>query len=566
MHRCRKGFLAVAFFSLAINLLYLTAPLYMLQIFDRVLTGQSVHTLVYLTLIAITAFLCLWGLDVVRGRIMIRIGTWLDRRVGGDVLAASVDVTNVRRAPSIDPLRDLGSLRSFLAGPGIFPLFDAPWTPVFLVAVFLLHPMLGWIGLVGAALLFMFAVANDLATRQTMQSAGLISSKALDEAQAAAGNADVIHAMGMMSGIILRWARTTRASLEEQARASRMSGFVTASSKFVRQVLQVAILGVGALLVIANELSPGGMIAASILMARALSPLEQAIATWRNAMGAKFAYSQIHKLLEFSSNSETQAALPRPKGKLTVEGMSYAHPGAKEPLLRGLSFKLHPGESLGLIGPSAAGKTTLAKILVGIHKPQLGHARLDGVDLADWDAIDRGQHIGYLPQDIELFTGTVKDNIARLTDCGPEAVYDAAEVAGVHQDILALPKGYETEVGVGGVALSGGQRQRIGLARAVFGKPKLVVLDEPNSNLDVAGESALLEALSALKSDGTTVVIIAHRPSVLRNVDKILVLRDGVIEMIGPRDRVFERVCNPVMSNHESNGASAVRPEEVANV
>ncbi len=552
LRQCRVGLGAVILFSFAINLLLLTAPLYMLQIFDRVLTSRSTETLLYLTLVAGFAFLVLLGFDIVRSRIMISLGTWLDRRVGGGALAASLNVALGRRSVSVQALRDMGTVRTFLTGPGIFPILDAPWTPVFLAVVFLLHPLLGWMGLVGALLLFSLALVNDLMTRKSLMRASHISSLALDEAQAAARNADIVQAMGMVPNVIDRWAKTIEGSLVEQARASRRSGAITALSKFLRQLLQVGILGLGAWLVLQNELTPGGMIAGSILMARALAPVEQAIGSWRSAATARGACQRVKTLLSVAAPATPVPALPVPEGELSVEGVSYAHPGEKEPMLRNISFSLDPGESLGLIGPTGCGKTSLARILIGNLKPQLGHARLDGADLSDWDPQDRGRYLGYLPQDVELFSGTVRENIAKLADGATEEVYKAARLAGVHEELLALPQGYETEIGIDGMALSGGQCQKIALARAVYGHPKLVVLDEPNSNLDMAGETALVKTLANLKERGVTLVIIAHRPGVLRNIDTILVLRNGTVEMIGPRDEVLQKVARPNAAAVES--------------
>lgn len=562
LRNCRAGLLAAVFFSFAINLLLLAGPLYMLQVFDRVLRSRSVETLLYLTLVAAFAFLILWGLDIVRGRIMVSLGTWLDRRIGGDVLSSTLRAGLNARTPTIQPIRDIAVLRNFLTGPGVFPILDAPWTPVFLVVVFLLHPILGWIGLAGALLLFALAYLNDRATRGALARAGRSSGHALDEAQAAVRNADVISAMGMMPNVVSRWASTIGRSLGEQARASRISGIITATSKSVRQLLQIGLLGTGAWLVLGNELTPGGMIASSILIGRALSPVEQAIGSWRSATGAYSAYRRIGQLLAGVSLAARAEPLPAPKGALRAEGISFAYPGEKEPFLRAISFDLGAGECLGLVGPTASGKTTLARILVGNLKPQIGHARLDGIDLAEWDARDRGQYVGYLPQDVELFSGTVRENISRLGEGDGDAVYAAARLAGVHEDILSLPKGYDTEIGSEGTALSGGQRQRLALARAVYGAPKLVVLDEPNSNLDAMGERALLKALSNLKQQGCTVVIIAHRPGALRGVDKILVLRKGSIETFGPRDEVLallqgaEKTVAPASSGSGSSASN----------
>ena len=545
LHRCRTGLLIAFVFSLALNLLMLVAPLYTLQVFDRVLTSRSVDTLLYLTLAAGLAFVIAWGLDIARGRIMVSLGIWLEARIGGGVLAASLSASPEQRGSSAQSLRDLSQFRSFVTGPGIFPILDSPWTPIFLLVIFLLHPFLGVFALVGALALFALALANNFMTRRPLRQAGQVSANALKEVQAAARNADVVHAMGMVPNIVARWERTAEASLCEQAGASHVSGFITSASKSLRMLLQVGIMGLGAWLVLLNELTAGGMIAGSILMARALAPIEQAIAMWRGAIAATSAYNRVKKTLVFAEPLRQSTTLPAPEGNLQVEGVSFAYPGEKEPMLRSINFSLKAGDSLGLIGPTAAGKTTLARLLIGNLKPQMGHVRLDGVDLASWDSDDRGQYIGYLPQDIELFGGTVLENVARLGDGDPERAYEAAKVAGVHDDILRLPKGYDTEIGDGGMTLSGGQRQKIGIARAVYGNPRLVVLDEPNSNLDLPGEETLLRALDHLREIGSTVVIIAHRPSILRGVDKVLVLRDGAVDMMGPRDEVFKSVAAP---------------------
>jgi PrtD family type I secretion system ABC transporter len=554
--RCRSGFGAVVLFSFVINVLMLTGPLYMLQIYDRVLTSGSTETLAYLTLVAAFAFLIIWGLEIVRGRVMLQLGGWLDRRLGGEVLAASLKATLGRKDVSITPVDDITAIRTFLTGPAVFPILDAPWTPIFLAAIFLLHPLLGWIALTGACVLFGFALANERSTREPLLRAGASSSLALDEARAAARNVDVIEAMGMMPGVAARWAQRTGRSLGDQARASRLSGLIGASSKMIRQLLQIGLLGVGAYLVLDNQLSGGGMIAGSILMARALAPVEQAIMSWRSVIKARGAYHRIDSLLGSSTRTGIAHPLPAPKGNFSIEGLSFAHPGEREPMLRNISFELKAGESLGLIGPTAAGKTTLARILIGNLKPQMGHARLDGADVATWDASDRGQYIGYLPQDIELFSGTVRDNIARLGEVDGPGVYAAAQAAGVHEDILSLPQGYDTEIGAGGMALSGGQRQRIGLARALYGNPKVVVLDEPNASLDTLGERALFEALEHLRKEGTTIIVIAHRPNVLGGVDKILMLRDGEIELFGPRAEVLAKLAPPAAAPARSTGAA----------
>ena len=545
IRRCRAGFGTAFAFSLALNLLMLVAPLYTLQVFDRVLTSRSTETLAYLTLLAIFAFVIFWGLDIARGRVMVNVGIWLERFSGSSALRASLASALDNKNASIGVLRDLSQVRSFLIGPAVFPILDAPWTPIFLAAIFLLHPMLGWVALCGAIVLLILGLANDMLTRSPLMLSGQFGTHAQDDVQAAVRNADVIHAMGMIPNVIARWAQATNLSLDKQTSATKISGLISASSKSIRMVLQIGIMGLGAWLVLQNELTAGGMIAGSILTARALAPVEQATSLWRSAIVAMASYRRLKQSLGTEQQPAQQVAMRPPQGNLRVEGLSFAYPGQKEPVLRNISFELRAGQSLGLIGPTASGKSTLARLLVGNLKPRLGHARLDGVDLSTWSSDDRGQYIGYVPQDIELFNGTVVENIARLAAPDKELAYTAASIAGVHDDILRLPQGYDTRVGPGGMALSGGQRQKIGLARAAYGNPRLVVLDEPNSNLDLTGESALVQALEKLRERGSTVIIIAHRPSLLRNVDSILFLRNGTVHMMGPRDNVIEAIRAP---------------------
>ena len=546
LNACRVGLVAVTLFSLCINLLMLTAPLYMLQMFDRVLVSRSTDTLILLTAIAGAALLVLAALEAVRSLVLVRISTWLDRQLGGVVLTGSI-VATLRQgtSPSVQGLRDLSTFRTFLTGPGIFPIMDAPWTPIFLAVIFLLHPVLGWVALAGAILLFSLAVANELATGTLLARAGGASIKALHQAEAAVRNADVIEAMGMTPNLIGHWHRNNAEILDLQARASDRSGAITATSKFVRLSLQIGILGTGAWLVILGEATPGVMIASSILMGRALAPVEQAIGSWKTTIAARDAYRRVKRLLGEMPARGLTMPLPTPKGRLSVDGLTFVHLGADEPVLKALSFALEPGESLGLIGPTAAGKTTLARLLVGSLVSRSGHVRLDGMDVARWDPEDLGRHMGYLPQDVELFDGTVRQNIARMGEGDPDAVIAAARLAGVHEMILHLQNGYETEIGSDGAALSGGQRQRIALARAVYGEPKFVVLDEPNANLDNDGEEALVQTIDTLKQRGTTSVVIAHRPTILDRVDKVLVLRAGTAQMFGPRDEVIPKILGP---------------------
>jgi ATP-binding cassette subfamily B protein/ATP-binding cassette subfamily C protein len=543
---CRGGFLAVALFSLCINLLMLTVPLYMLQLFSRVLGSGSTDTLLLLTAIAGIALLTLAVLEAVRGQVLLRTGAWIDSRLGGSLLARSIRATlRHNRDPSVQALRDLSTFRGFLTGPAIFPVLDAPWTPIFLVVIFLLHPLLGVIALTGALVLLTLAIVNELTTRKPLQHSGNASIQALHQAEAAARNADAIEAMGMMPGLIRRWNQQNAEALSLQAQAGIRSGGIAAGARFVRLFLQIGMFGAGAWLVILGELTPGAMIAGSILMGRALAPVDRAIGSWRLAIAAREAYRRISIQLDETPSREKAMALPTPSGRLRVEGLAYVHPGATKPVLRNIAFVIEPGEVLGLIGPTATGKTTLARLLVGNLEPRAGHVRLDGIEIAQWASEDRGRHIGYLPQDVELFSGTVAENIARMGEGEAEKVIAAARLAGVHDMILHLPQGYDTEVGEGGAALSGGQRQRIALARALFGDPPFLVLDEPNASLDQGGEQALLNAIATLKARRATLVVIAHRPNLLRHTDKILVLRDGVPQMFGPRDKVLSKVIGP---------------------
>lgn len=539
---CRRGFFVVAVFSLGVNLCMLTTPIYMMQLFDRVLSSRSTETLIALLIVAIAALAVLGLLDILRTNVLIRVSTWLDRRLGGSLLGASVSRALAdSRGGSAQVLRDLSTLRGFLSGSGVFPLMDAPWAPIFLAVMFLLHPLLGWLSLIGALILFAIAILNETVTRNILADANNAYARAMRRAEAAIRNADVINGMGMLPNIAARWQGENAHSLDRQARASNLSGTLTALSKFIRFGLQIGVLSLGAWLSLEGELSPGAMIAGSIIMGRALAPVEQAIGAWKGFVGARAAYQRIREMLE-GGTRDPGMPLPPPEGRLNVEGLTYAHRPGQEPALRNVSFELKAGESLAIIGPTASGKTTLARLLIGNLLPSAGVARLDGMDVAAWDADDLGQYVGYLPQAIELFDGTIRENIARMGEADPQAVILAARLAQVHDLILGLPDGYDTEIGDGGAGLSGGQRQRIGLARALYGTPRFVVLDEPNSNLDTDGEEALLKAMAALKKEGITVVLISHRPNLLRFVDRVLVLNKGRVHLFGSRDEILQKM------------------------
>lgn len=543
LKECRNGLPMVAAFSFFINILVLTSPLYMLQIYDRVLGSGRVETLVFLTLLATLALFIMGLLDAIRGRLVGRIGRWFERKLSPELIGASLRGSLFGLPVGAQSLRDLGQIRAFLAGPGVTAIFDSPWVPIFITVIWVMHPVLGMLALGSAIVLFLIAIANEYACREPLKNAAKLSIATHQQADLAIRNADVFQAMGMLPGFLVNWHRQNDTALELQLKATDRSAALIGFSKFTRMFVQTLILGVGAYLVLKMQLTPGGMIAASILLGRALAPVEQAIGAWRTLVSARDSYQRLKSLLERLPPPPESMPLPAPKGRLALENVFYVPRGRDVPVLNGVSFVIEAGEAVGIVGPSAAGKSSLCKIMVGSWAPTRGHARLDGADLFMWRAEELGPHVGYLPQDVELFGGTVKDNIARLLPDGdPQLVVEAAMTAGVHEMILRFPAGYETEIGEGGSYLSGGQRQRIGLARALYGKPRLIVLDEPNASLDSEGEESLIGAIRAAKGWGATVILVAHQPRILGPVDKILLLRNGRVEMFGPRDEIFAKL------------------------
>lgn len=545
LRSCRQALTVVGGFSLVMNLLMLAMPLYMMQVFDRVLTGQNLDTLAFLTLLAVIAIGLMTVLEVLRGRILTRTMQWLDRVLGGQTIERLIEARLIGRADAAEPLRDLGAVRSFLGGAGIFPLFDAPWVPIYLIAVYLLNPWLGLLATMGAVVLFALAIANELALRAPLGRASLLIQRNLHAIDSAVRNAEVVDAMGMLPGILARWQVGNDAAQAEQERASDRAGLLIALTKGARLLVQVATYGFGALLVVRQELTGGAMIGGSIIMARALAPIEQAMGTWKQLVSARESWRRLDRFFDLPRLRVGDMSLPSPEGHLSVEQLLFGFPGSIEATVRDISFRLEAGESLAIVGPSAAGKTSLIRLIVGTLRPTAGHVRLDGADVFQWRRDAFGRHVGYLPQDVELFAGTVRENIARFSEATDEAVIAAAQRAGCHEMILRLPLGYDTQIGDGGALLSGGQRQRIGLARAVIGRPRLVVLDEPNANLDGEGEAALMQALIALKHERVTVVVVSHRPSLVAHVDKMLVMRAGALELFGPREPVLERLNRP---------------------
>jgi ATP-binding cassette subfamily C protein EexD len=546
LRACRGSFAFAATFSLFVNLMMLSPAVYMLQVYDRVLTSNSESTLLLLTLLLVFVLLVTGALEVLRARILVRVGVRLDEILDERLFQAVFDrALRGQGQGSAQPLADLGTLRQFLTGSGPFAFFDAPWVPFYVAVLFLLHPYFGWLAVCGTAVLAVLAAANELATQRPLRAANHLAVAAGAYVSSNLRHAEAIEAMGMLGPIERRWIERHRAVLQLQARASDRAGLLAAASRTVRLLLQSLVLGLGAYLTIAHVTSPGVMIAAMILAGRALAPIDALIGTWRGFVSARTAYRRLQDLLRAVPARARGMSLPAPRGELSVEGAVVTPPGAVAPVLRGVSFAVGAGQSLGIVGPSAAGKSTLARAVLGVWPLQAGKVRLDGADVGQWNRDELGPRVGYLPQDIELFDGTIGENIARFGEVDPAKVVQAARRAGVHEMILRLPRGYDTPIGEGGAALSGGQRQRVGLARALYGEPVLLVLDEPNSNLDSEGEAALISAIAELRASGRTVLIITHRPNVLAGVDSILVLAEGQVQAFGPRERLLAHLTRP---------------------
>lgn len=551
----REYLIYAGVFSVFINLLMLTLPLYMLQLFDRVLSSMSKETLFMLTLAAIFAIVISWALDYLRSRLMMSGGVVLEERLGHRVLSGVIKHTaRLEGKDHAQGLRDVSLLRNFLTGQGLFSLFDAPWVVFYIIIIYLFHPLMGAVATVSALLLFAIAYLNEKLTSPPLHEANMAARRSSRFIDSALRNAEVISAMGMQPGVERRWQSMNAEVIIAQNTAAQRSTLFLSATKSLRMLIQIVMMATGAWLVIEQHLTPGVMMAGTLILARALAPVESAIGSWKQFVDARESYESLDKLLGTIS-FDSGLPLPAPAGELKVERVVFAPPGTNRPVIKGISFNLEEGESLGIIGPSAAGKSTLLRLIAGIWKPASGAVRLDGADIGTWSRNEVGQYIGYLPQDVELFSGTVGENIARLQEheSQSEAVVAAAQLAGVHEMILRLPEGYDTEIGEGGAVLSGGQRQRIALARAVFGMPSLVILDEPNANLDAEGEEGLSKAIQRLKANKVTLIIVTHKPSALIHADKVLVLRDGAVEVFGPRQEVISRVTR-------GNAAVNVKP------
>ncbi|MBS0362458.1 MAG: type I secretion system permease/ATPase [Proteobacteria bacterium] len=543
----KHPFAVAAGFSFFSNLLYLTLPLYTYQVYGRVLVSQSVPTLVVLTAICLFVFAVSSAIDDFRARILINYGVMLDQRVSGKLFSALFDASlRGDQGARSQALRDLDTFRQTLTGAAAAVFFDVPWIPVFIIALYIIDPAVGILATVGAAALLGLALWQEQLMRPAQREAGDAQLRSYAFTEAALRNGEVVRAMGMLPTLGGSWARHRAVAIERGADASEISNMFSNIIKAVRMAIQVLIIAIGAYLILKAKVPQGVLFANMILAARALAPIEKIVASWDPLNNMVRAHGRLMALLARAEPSLQATSLPRPSGRLTVENLNYAPQGATRLLLSNINFTVEPGEMLGIIGASGAGKSTLARLLMGIWRPNSGVVRLDGANVFTWSREDFGRHVGYLPQDTELFSGTIRDNIARFrTDVSDEDVVTAAQMAGVHEMILRLPKGYETDVGEGGHTLSAGQRQRVGLARAMLTKPSYIVLDEPNASLDSEGEEALMRAIDVMKSGGATVVVISHKPSIFRAADKMLVLREGRIELFGPRDQVMNRMVKP---------------------
>src|SRR5258706_2413186 len=538
-----RPYLAFAgLFSLALNLLLLAPSLSMLQVLDGVLPSRSGETLAVLSLAVLIALLTMAALDVMRAYLLAAVGAALDRMLGPKVLEGLLgEAARLGGRDHAHALRDVHCLRSFFSGAGILALFDAPWLPIFLLIITLFHPLMGALALFGALTILTLAFFNERLTHAPLERAQVEGRKAARFIDLSLRNAEVVNALGMLPAVTRRWTELNERALGEQAGATHAGAALSGMTKVCRQAIPSAMLALRAYIVLDQQVTAGVMIAATILLGRALAPVEQLVGGWKALVEARAAWRRLDTLFNLPT-TEARTALPAPEGRLGAEAVVFGMRGATRPIIRGASLSLAAGEALGIVGPSASGKSTLARLLVGILRPSSGCVRLDGADISTWPRESLGRYMGYLPQDVELFPGTVTQNIARLEAPDAAGVIRAAQRAHVHDMILRLPQGYDTELGDAAGALSPGQRQRIALARALYGEPRLVVLDEPNANLDAEGEQALAATLRGLKEEGVTLVVIAHRPSLLDSVDKVLVLRDGAVEAFGARSEVLQRV------------------------
>ncbi len=563
LRSCRYYFGYAFFFSMFVNVLQLTFSIYMLQVYDKVLTSFNLSTLVVITVAAVIALAVLALLSWIRSRLLVRAGIEFDHMLSHDVLERNLQHAGKPADPgqlNEGSLRDVQILRNFLGGNAVFAFFDLPWMPLYFLLIFVLHPILGMVAVAGGLMVLLLGVLTERLTRTRLETATKLNGHSFRITGAALRNAGIVRSLGMVGNVAARWGKVNTTIINLQTRASRSAGLLQAISRSLRMGLQVLIYAVGAYLTIQHESTAGIMIAASIIMGRALAPIDQAMATYKQSLEAKGSYGRLKALLD-TPKPLPAMDLPAPQGELMAENLYFAAGGRA--IIKGISFVMPAGQSLAIIGPSAAGKSTLCKLLLNIWQPTSGKVRIDRADMASWDSEKLGPFLGYLPQDVELFSGSVAENIARLGEVDSQKVILAARMAGVHEMVLGLPKGYDTQIGEGGAALSGGQRQRIGLARALYGNPRLVVLDEPNSNLDEEGEASLAQAVLNMKKQRASLVLVTHKPNLLSIVDNIMVLQNGQIALCGARQDVLSKMAEMQKQRQDEAARARMRQQEL---
>ncbi|MEA3492508.1 MAG: type I secretion system permease/ATPase [Campylobacterota bacterium] len=546
-------FISLGIYSFFLNILMLSAPFYMLVVYDTVMPSQNMNTLFLVTIITIMFFIGMWILDYVRSKLMIYASNKLDLIMNERLFNATFSLAaKYPNKANIQPIRDFGSIKTFLGGQGVFAFFDFPWFPIYIAIMFGFDPVFGYYGLTATAIIFLLTWLNEKTTKKGLEESNEEYRNAVGFFENNVRNVEVVHAMGMKENLHRIWMEKYNSYLVTHTKASTTSSFYTNASKSFRMMASSMMYGVGAMLAIAGSISPGMLIAGAVLLGRALQPISQIVGGWKSFTTARIAYDKLNQLLiEFPADTE-RLSLPDPEGVIRFENVVIVPPLGKIPVLRGINLQINPGEIVGVIGPSASGKSSFARASVGIWQPANGHVRIDGADIHQYNNIELGRHIGYLPQDIELFEGTIAHNISRFEeDVSDESIIEAAKLSGTHELILNLPEGYGTKVGAGGIALSGGQKQRIGLARALYGNPKIVVLDEPNSNLDEAGEYALSMALRIMKDKGMTVIFITHKQNILALADKLLVLKEGLVISYDDREKVLNALSGKTTKNIE---------------